>query len=110
MRALEFGPLDELIEKYSNLRRLEDMPKDTITRPAAVFKPAEGKMKVVPWDPIRALELWQKRSPENGEPLPDIFCNVADVTEAPTDIVGRNKLVLKARDSEELMYYTTDNE
>jgi len=110
MRALEFGPLDELRKKYGNLRRLEDMPKDSITRPAVVFKPADPKKQVIPWDSTRALELWQKRQSHLGEPLPDVFTEIADVTEAPEDIVGRNKLVLKAKNSEELMYYTTDNE
>jgi anaerobic dimethyl sulfoxide reductase subunit B (iron-sulfur subunit) len=102
MRALEFGPLADLIKKYGDLRRLEDMPKDSITRPAAVFKPAAGKMQVVPWDPQRALQLCA--------PLPDVFTETSEVTQASTEIVGRNRLVLKARNSEELMYYTTDNE
>jgi anaerobic dimethyl sulfoxide reductase subunit B (iron-sulfur subunit) len=110
MRALEFGPLAELIRKYGDLRRLEDMPKDSITRPAAVFKPAAGKKQVIPWDPQRALKLWQKRHPESGEALPDVFADLSEVTRAPTDIVGRNKLVLKAKDSAGLMYYTSDNE
>ena len=68
------------------------------------------EMEDEPWDPKRALELWQKRVPENGEPLPDVFAGIPDVTEASTDIVGRNRLVLKAKNSDELMYYTTDNE
>jgi anaerobic dimethyl sulfoxide reductase subunit B (iron-sulfur subunit) len=110
MRALEFGPLADLIRKYGDLRRLEDMPKDSITTPAAVFKPAAGKTQVIPWDPQRALQLWQKRHPESGEALPDVFADLSDVTQVPTDIVGRNKLVLKAKDSAGLMYYTSDNE
>lgn len=110
MRALEFGPLDELVEKYGNLRRLEDMPKDSIATPAAVFRPADPKKQVIPWDADRALALWQKRQPYEGEPLPDIFSEAFDVTQAPGDIVGRNRLVLKARNSKELMYYTTDDE
>jgi anaerobic dimethyl sulfoxide reductase subunit B (iron-sulfur subunit) len=110
MRALEFGPLEELEKKYGKLKRLEDMPKETITRPAVVFKAAAPKKPVVPWDANKALELWRKRQPHQGEPLPDIFSTEADVTAAPEDIVGRNRLVLKAKDSEELKYYTTDNE
>ncbi len=110
MRALEFGPLDELVEKYGNLRRLEDMPKDSIATPAAVFRPADPKKQVIPWDADKALALWQKRQPYEGEPLPDIFPEKLDVTQAPEDIVGRNRLVLKARNSKELMYYTTDDE
>lgn len=110
MRALEFGPLGDLIKRYGNLRRLEDMPKDSITRPAVVFRPADGKTEVVPWDSKKALELWQKRNAENGEALPDVFTEINDVSKASTDIVGRNKLVLKAKNCAELMYYTTDNE
>lgn len=45
-----------------------------------------------------------------GKSLPDIFTEISDVTQAPEAIVGRNRLVLKARNTEELMYYTTDNE
>jgi anaerobic dimethyl sulfoxide reductase subunit B (iron-sulfur subunit) len=36
MRALEFGPMDDLVARYGDLRRLEDMPKETITTPAVV--------------------------------------------------------------------------
>ena len=110
MRALEFGALDELIKRYGNLRRLEEMPKESITKPAVVFKPSAVKRSVVRWNPKRTLELWQKRQPHLGEPLPDVFKELSDVMEAPRDIVGRNKLVLKAKNSEALMYYTTDNE
>ena len=110
MRALEFGVLDELIKKYGNLKRLEEMPKETITRPAVVFKPSEKKRTIVNWNPMKALELWQKRQSHLGKLLPDVFTETFDVTEAPRNIVGHNKLVLKARNSEELMYYTTDNE
>ena len=110
MRALEFGPLDELRRKYGDLRRLEDMPRDTIANPAVVFKPADPKRQVIPWDYNQALDLWQKRELQEGEPLPDVFTVKSDVTEAPQDIVGRNKLVLKAKNSAEQKYYTTDDE
>lgn len=80
------------------------------TMPGVIFRPADPKVDVIPWDALRALELWRERQPCEGEPLPDIFAGLSDVTEAPVEIVGRNKLVLKAKDSEELLYYTTDNE
>jgi anaerobic dimethyl sulfoxide reductase subunit B (iron-sulfur subunit) len=110
MRALEFGPLDELSRKYGNLRRLEDMPKDSIAKPAAIFKPVDSKRQIIPWDSTRTLDLWQKRQPHRGESLPDIFTEISDVTQAPRDIVGRNKLVLKGKNSAERAYYTTDDE
>ncbi len=110
MRALEFGRLEELEKKYGNLRRLEDMPKETISQPSVIFKPAEGKAMVVPYDAGKALKLWKKRQPYQGEALPDIFSEESEITEAPREIVGRNRLVLKAQNSQELNYYTTDNE
>jgi len=110
MRALEFGLIDELLNKYGNLRSIEDMPRDSITRPAVVFKPSDRKRQVIPWDYHRTLELWQKRESQEGELLPDVFSEISDVTQAPQGIVGRNKLVLKAKNSEQLMYYTTDDE
>ena len=110
MRALEFGPLEELEKKYGHLKRLEDMPKESITKPAVVFKPADPRKQVIPWDSRRALELWQKRQPHEGEPLPDVFTEISEITEAPQEITGHHKLVLKAKNSQELIYYTTDNE
>jgi anaerobic dimethyl sulfoxide reductase subunit B len=110
MRALEFGPIEELAQKYGKLRMLEDMPKDSITLPAVVFKPADPKTAVLPWDSSKALKLWQKRQPHQGVSLPDVFALESDVTGAPQDIIGRNRLVLKAKTSAELKYYTTDNE
>ena len=110
MRALEFGPVNELEQKYGKLKRLKDLPRDSITKPAVIFKAADPKKQIIPWDAERALELWQKRQPYAGEPLPDIFAEKSEITQAPQDIVGRNKLVLKAKSTKELMYYTTDDE
>jgi anaerobic dimethyl sulfoxide reductase subunit B len=110
MRALEFGPIEELEKKYGKSRSLEDLPKESLTRPSVVFKPASPKSTVIPYNASRALELWQKRQSPKGESLPDIFAAEQEVTKAPQEIAGRNRLVLKAKNSEELKYYTTDNE
>jgi len=110
MRALEFGPLDQLKRKYGTGTKPKYMPKDSITRPAVVFKPSDSKKQVVSWDAHRALGLWKKRQTHFGEPLPDIFFEESDVTEIPEGIVGRDRLVLKAKNCAELMYYTTDDE
>ena len=75
-----------------------------------MFKTQETKKKVIPWDPDKVLALWKKRTSSNGESLPDIFSLHTDITQAPQNIVGRNKLVLKAKKSDELMYYTKDDE
>ncbi len=110
MRALEFGPMDKLREKYGNLRQLQDMPEDFMTKPAVVFRPAAPKRQIIPWNPGRTLELWQRRDSYRGNSLPDVFRLKSDVTEARNDRVGRNKFVLKAKSREEQMYYTTDDE
>jgi DMSO reductase iron-sulfur subunit len=110
MRTLEFGPLEELREKFGDGRKLEYMPNDAITHPAVVFKPCSPQTQIIPWNTEKALCLWQKRQPEGKKPLPDVFDRISDVTEFPREIVGRNKLVLKAKNMEEFMYYTTDND
>jgi DMSO reductase iron-sulfur subunit len=81
-----------------------------ITVPSVVFKPEDPKKQIVPWDPQRALELWQKRHPDNGEKLPDIFENISDVLEVPPGTYLRDRLHLKPANTEELMTYTTDDE
>ena len=109
MRALEFGPLKEITAKYGSLRRLEDMPRET-TQPAVVFRPSDPKGQVLPWDHEAALSLWAKRESTAGESLPDIFASISEVTSAPHEIVGRNRLKLKPKNAAELAYYTTDDE
>jgi len=110
MRALEFGPFEKLRDKYGDLRRIEDMPRDSITRPSVVFKLPDLKKQIVPWDYNRSLQLWQKRESASGDVLPDLFKKTADVTQAATGIVGRNRLELKTKKSADLMYYTMDDE
>jgi anaerobic dimethyl sulfoxide reductase subunit B (iron-sulfur subunit) len=110
MRAMEFGPIDELREKFGNLMDLEDFPPSGVTTPAAVFKPREGKQRLVPWNASKALHLWKKRSVDPGSNLPDFFEGIDDVIHIPPGTVGRDRLVIKPRNVEELMYYTTDND
>jgi heterodisulfide reductase subunit A len=78
--------------------------------PSVVFKPEDPKRQIVPYDPKKALDLWQKRHPENGEVLPDVFADAEDVTQAPRQMGGRNRLVLKPGNVEELMFFTSDDE
>jgi anaerobic dimethyl sulfoxide reductase subunit B (iron-sulfur subunit) len=117
LRALEFGPIDELRQKYGNFRQPEGTPRNYVpyltwgvTIPSVVFKSVDPKRQIVPWDATKALELWQKRHSDNGEALPDVFKEIADVTRDHSDITARNRLTLKAKNTEELMFYTTDDE
>jgi hypothetical protein len=110
MRALEFGQLTELEAKYGNVKKLEEMPKPSITRTAAVFRPHDQKKEILPGNPMKTLDIWKKRQTWGGEDLPDIFIDAAEVVEPNEGIIGRNRLVLKARSTQELMDYTTDDE
>jgi anaerobic dimethyl sulfoxide reductase subunit B (iron-sulfur subunit) len=110
LRALEFGPIDELREKYGDPPQLDFLPRGSITRPSAIFKPIDRKKQIIPWDWKKAFELWQKRHPDGDSALPDVFEDMSDIPQVRGDIIGRNRLVLKPRNSEELMFYTTDDE
>lgn len=85
------------MEKYGKCRRTEDMPKDSITRPAVIIKGTDPKKQIVPWDYQRALELWQKRESQTGERLSDVFANIADVTGAPKVLSAETSSSLKQR-------------
>lgn len=110
MRALEFGPIEELKKKYGAPLQIEDLPKNALTKPSVVFKPVDPKRQIVTYNPARALELWQKRHPDNGEALPDVLADATEVTRDSSDIMGRKELKLKPQNAEELMFYTTDDE
>ena len=79
--------------------------------PSALIKREQPKKTLLPWDFAEALKLWQVRQPDNGEELPPVWTDFAAVTtEPPAGIMGRNKLVLKPKNSAEKLFYTTDDE
>jgi anaerobic dimethyl sulfoxide reductase subunit B (iron-sulfur subunit) len=110
MRALEFGPLEELVSRFGDLRQLEDMPSPKATTPSVVFKVHSPKKPLLPWDEKKALDLWKKRGPYALPDAPDLFQEEEELTHINPRTVGRDRLVLKARNVEEFMYYTTDND
>jgi anaerobic dimethyl sulfoxide reductase subunit B (iron-sulfur subunit) len=110
LRAMEFGPLDEIKAKFGTIRQLEDMPRYSLTQPAVVFKPPKTKTQIVQYDHHKALMLWQKRHPDSSIALPDVFEDPADVLSPDKGLVARNRLVLKAKTTEEQDYFTMDDE
>lgn len=104
MRALDFGPLDELIEKYGNVRFLEEMPDTGDLGPAMVFKRITARRELIPFDVDKAIEL----NADRGE-LPNLFEKAADVTEIPEGIVFRNGLSMKHGSASELMRATRND-
>jgi anaerobic dimethyl sulfoxide reductase subunit B (iron-sulfur subunit) len=110
LRALDFASLDELRKRYGDLDTLEGLPEGALTRPAAVFKPRDGKKQLIPWDADRTLELWRDRGPYAAAGLPPTFTSKEDVVNPPPGIRGRDRLNLKPRTVEELMTATRNDE
>ncbi len=110
MRALEFGPLEELGRLFGTIRTLDYLPKSSITSPSVIFRETASKRSIVPWDPQKALSLWATRTSSSGESLPPVFEDIKEVTDAPRHIIGRPRLVLKPHDAQDLLRQTTDDE
>ena len=110
LRALDFGPIDELRKKYGERNTIEELPDGNITRPSVVFKPRDGKKQLISWDGNKALELWQQRGPSAPPDLPPTFTKKEAVVNPSPGIVGRERLVLKPRTVEEFMAATRDDE
>ena len=110
LRELDFGSVDEMRKKYGELNSLEELPDGSVTRPAVVFKPRDGKKQIIPWDADKGLQLWQQRGPFAPADLPPTFTSKEAVLNLPQGTVCRDRLVLKARTVEEFMTATRDDE
>ena len=104
MRALDFGPLEDLIEKYGTSRDLQDLPSSSITKPAIIFKSHLAKKNLVPYDEDKALELLKKRDVLYH--LSPLYVSERDVTDVPSSLVGRGELTLKPKTVEEARHTT----
>jgi anaerobic dimethyl sulfoxide reductase subunit B (iron-sulfur subunit) len=104
LRAFDFGPLEEMIAKYGNLRQLEEMPDPTTTKPAFIVKPQSPKRQLVPYNKDLALELMQSR----GE-LGTVFDDVTDVTHVAPETVRRSRLKMKHDSLNDLMTETQND-
>jgi hypothetical protein len=105
LRALDFGPVDDLAKIYGKERDLEDLPSSRTTKPSIVFRPRREKRRLVPYDSEKALGLFMRR-----DPLPPIFTSLSDVTEIPEGLVGRNKLRIKHPSAKDLLRCTRNDE
>jgi len=104
-RALDFGPIEKMIENYGEVRALPEMPDARKTGPSVIFKPRAERKKVIPYDPVRAIQLMCKR----GD-LPPLYDSPEAITNIPHGVVKRDHLVMKPRDSQELMEVTRNDE
>lgn len=102
VRALDFGPIEELREKYGDIEKIEGMPDPSMTKPAVTFKPVEPKKQIVPLDPNKVRELFGQRA--EISPLyetVDVFGNIEE------GAVRANKLDLKLTEEEERRTYVS---
>ena len=104
LRAFDFGPLEEMIAKYGDLRQLEEMPDPGITRPAFIVKPQAPKRQLLPYNKDIAMELMKNR----GE-LGTVFDDIADVTNVAPGTVKRSRLKMKHDSLSDLMNETQND-
>jgi len=88
MRALDFGSLEALQEKYGTNRDLKDMPSSITTKPSIIQKPMAAKKTLVPYPVQKAIELMG-----------------GDAT-----VISQDKLLLKPKDTEKLRLQILDHD
>jgi anaerobic dimethyl sulfoxide reductase subunit B (iron-sulfur subunit) len=109
-RAWDFGPMDKMVSQYGNSRALPGFPDPAIAQPACVFKAQIPRKNIVGYDWNKALDLWQTRGPYAGPDEPKTFQNKGDVMDPQKALVQKNKVQLKYKSNEEMIYYTMSEE
>ena len=104
LRAFDFGPLDELIEKYGDVRYCEGMPSPDATGPAFLIWNPREKTPLVPYDVKEAIALNQQR----GD-LGTMFESEEDLTVFEEGTIGRDGLKMKHGSNIELMRATRND-
>jgi anaerobic dimethyl sulfoxide reductase subunit B (iron-sulfur subunit) len=105
LRALDFGSLEAMVEKYGDLRRLPEMPESESLLPSIVFKPQARREVLVEYDAQRAFELLGTRGT-----LPALYDVAAEGFDSGQDIVGRPSLNMKPKDEKEFTFLTQNDE
>lgn len=104
LRAFDFGPLDELIEKYGDVRQCEGMPAPDATKPAFIIWNPREKTQLIPYDVDEAIRLNQQR----GD-LGTMFESEEDLTTFDEGTIRRDELVMKHASNAELMRATRND-
>ena len=103
MRALDFGPVEELRVKYGQCAQLAEMPAP-VTRPSWVATPQKSKTNLVPFDVEEAISLSMQR----GDLRP-VFTERGTIYD-PDGAIRRNRLIMKNATVAEVMTNTTNNQ
>lgn len=104
LRAFDFGPLDDLIEKYTDIRMTYEMPDPEVTKPAYLIWPQREKEPLLSYDAERAIELNRQR----GD-LGLLFKSPEDLQEFDEGVVARNALRMKHDSMADLMRATRND-
>ena len=105
LRALDFGPLDQLRQKYGTNAQLAEMPDPSTAQPSVVFKAKDARKQVITLPSDRVLGLMASR-----DPLPSVYSNASDATTTSPGQIGRNKLNMKATSTDDLMKSTRNDD
>jgi anaerobic dimethyl sulfoxide reductase subunit B (iron-sulfur subunit) len=104
-RAMDFGPLEDMIKKYGSNRDLEDFPSSAEVKPAVIFKPNPPTKQLIPYNVDRALELLAKRGS-----LPPVYNTKTDATEITPGLIRRDKPVIKPINVQEFIKSSKNDE
>ena len=106
MRALDFGPIDELREKYGNVSQIETMPSPSLTKPNWVAKANPPKEQLIPYDAVKAIELTKPHTNTD-----DVFeGDLSSVTEFDADVACISELRMKNATVAEVMAATSSDQ
>ena len=104
LRAFDFGPLDELIGKYGDVRYCEGMPSPEATKPAFLIWNPREKTPLLPYDAAEAIALNQQR----GD-LGTLYESEEDLASFDEGTIRRNELRMKHGSAVELMRATRND-
>ena len=106
MRALDFGPIDEPVEKYGDVRKIETMPDPELTMPNWVAKANPPKEQLIPYDAEKAVQLTKRRTATD-----DVYAGDCDsVTEFGADVMCIRELRMKNATVAEIMAATSSDQ
>ncbi|MDR0500286.1 MAG: 4Fe-4S dicluster domain-containing protein [Coriobacteriales bacterium] len=106
MRALDFGPIEELAKKYGNTRKIETMPDPNTTMPNWIAKANSPKEQLIPYDVDKALQLTKRRTATDDV----YFGDINAVTEFPLDTICISELRMKNATVAEVLSATSSDQ
>ena len=105
MRALDFGPIDELIEKYGDVRKIETMPEPDLTMPNWIAKPNPPKEQLIPYDAEKAIKLSKTRTATD-----DVYGDYDNLTNFDESGMAISELRMKNATVAEVMAATSSDQ